>query len=178
MFVLGGATTGLWLASTGLVRLERAFVLSLAGSCSFCSKDRSEVYALVGTAGRSEKICDECVGLGCDIVAAEMGGIYTPPDAHRSSRSTPDDEQFQQRVGEALDRLATGRETPHGDALQSDLRRIIESVRHMPFDLDRCSFCDAHRNNVMKLVSGPRVFICDTCLGEATAVVAHVLRHA
>jgi len=65
MFLLGGATAGLWLASTGLVRLERNFMLSIAGSCSFCGKDRREARALVGTAGHATKICDECVDLCC-----------------------------------------------------------------------------------------------------------------
>jgi ATP-dependent protease Clp ATPase subunit len=40
----------------------------------------------------------------------------------------------------------------------------------------QCSFCGAHRADVAKLISGPRVFICDRCVGDATAVVAHVLR--
>lgn len=177
MFLLGGATTGLWLASTGLVRLERSFMLSLAGSCSFCGKDRAEVHALVGTAGHSEKICDECVGLCCDILGEEVG-IQAPRDVHRYAPPSFDDEQFQQHVGEILQRLAAERETSRSDGLRNDLRRSFDPGRHAPLDMFRCSFCGAHRKDVMKLISGPRVFICDTCVGEATAVVTHVLRTA
>lgn len=46
MFLLGGAATGVWLASTGLVTLERNFALSLGGSCSFGGKAQRDVRAL------------------------------------------------------------------------------------------------------------------------------------
>jgi transcription elongation factor Elf1 len=177
MFLLGGATTGLWLASTGLVRLQRSFVLSLAGSCSFCGKDRAEVHALVGTAGHATRICDDCIGLCCDILAEEVG--IRSPEVPANVPPTPEDLAFQQRVGEALQRFAAERESRQGDALLDDLQRALTSrAPESVFDLFRCSFCGAHRREVMKLISGPRVFICDACVGEATAIVTHVLRAA
>src|SRR4029079_15738765 len=39
-----------------------------------------------------------------------------------------------------------------------------------------CSFCDRPRREVAKLMSGPRVFICDSCVGEAGGAMAHLLR--
>jgi hypothetical protein len=39
-----------------------------------------------------------------------------------------------------------------------------------------CSFCDRPRHEVAKLISGPRVFICDSCVAEAGAAMAHLLR--
>ena len=179
MFLLGGATTGLWLASAGLVRLERSFVLSLAGSCSFCGKDRAQARALVGTAGHSEKICDECVGLCCEIIAEEMQ--YESLErgvVHRELPPSLDDEQFQQRVGEILQGIAAEREASRIDGLLADLRRSLDPGRRASLDMYRCTFCDAHRRDVMKLIAGPRIFICDGCVGEATAVVSHVLRMA
>lgn len=178
MFLLGGATTGLWLASTGLVQLERTFVMSLAGSCSFCGKDRAEVHALVGTAGHATKICDECIGLCCEIIGEDVGvpsprdqQAYAPPPSF-------EDESFQEHVAEVLRRLAEERESSRSDALMKQLRRSFDPVRHASIDIFRCSFCGAHRKDVMKLISGPRVFICDTCVAEATSVVSHVLRIA
>jgi hypothetical protein len=99
MFVLGGATTGLWLASTGLVRLDRGFVLALAGSCSFCGKDRAQTNALLGTAGCSVKICDECVGLCCEIISEEMD--LSAHEPRREGHPSVEDEAFQQRVAES-----------------------------------------------------------------------------
>src|ERR1043165_2199976 len=71
LFLLGGATTGIWLAPTGLVRFERRLLLTVAGSCTFCGKTGAEVLTLVGTAGRSVRICDEGMGWCCDILAEE-----------------------------------------------------------------------------------------------------------
>jgi hypothetical protein len=34
----------------------------------------------------------------------------------------------------------------------------------------------AARRDVAKLISGPLVFICDGCVGDAAAVASHVLR--
>jgi hypothetical protein len=167
MFVLGGAATGLWLASTELVRLERNVVLALAGRCSFCGKERDEVHALVGTVGRATKICDECIGLFWEVLGEEFG--------IRSTReSTAQDELFQQRVGDMLQRVAAERESASREALMDDLRRSLHPYESL--DTLRCSFCDAHRVDVTRMIAGPRVYICDTCVGEATAVVSHVLR--
>jgi len=163
MFLLGGATTGLWLASTGLVRLERTFMLSLAGSCSFCGKDRAQVHALVGTAGNSTKICDDCVGL-CWEILSEEAGIPASRNVHQQVPPCLEDEEFQQRVGPILERLATESESSHSDLLLNDLRRAFEQRHQASFDF-RCSFCGAERREVMKLISGPRVFICDACVG-------------
>jgi hypothetical protein len=177
MFLLGGATTGLWLASTGLVRLERTFMLSLGGLCSFCGKADRDVRALVGTAGHFHKICDECVGLSCEILGEQLG-IKSPRDLHRYVHTSFEDEQFQAHVGAILQRLADERESARSDALLNDLRRSFSSDLPGSFERFRCSFCNAHRSEVAKLISGPRVFICDGCVGDATAVVAHVLRTA
>jgi hypothetical protein len=53
-------------------------------------------------------------------------------------------------------------------------RRAPEASSAMPEFC--CSFCDKHRREVTKLISGPRVFICDGCVGEAVGVMSHVLR--
>jgi len=87
--LLGTATTGIWLASTGLVRLERRFVLALGGSCSFCGKDRAETKMLVGTFGRPTKICDECVGLCCEIIAEETAKEHSAPPLERNPINVP-----------------------------------------------------------------------------------------
>jgi hypothetical protein len=176
MFLLGGATTGLWLASTGLVRLERRFVMSLAGPCSFCGKDRAEVKALVGTAGHATRICDECLGLCWDIIGEEIR-LTPPSELHGYEPLSFEDEQFQERVGEVLRGLADAREASRRDALLNDLHRSLEPAQRTWIDF-QCSFCGAHRKDVVKLISGPRVFICDVCVADATAVVSHVLRTA
>jgi len=35
-----------------------------------------------------------------------------------------------------------------------------------------CSFCGKRRREVRKLISGPRVFICDECVGLCNDILA------
>jgi ATP-dependent protease Clp ATPase subunit len=152
------------------------FVLAYTGSCSFCGKDRSEVRALVGTVGRAASICSECIGLCWDILAEEVdraapGDLWgdVEVDAVRVG-----DEAFEALTTAVLRRLAETREARNAAAM-NDTRGSFDPVRRA-MDGFRCSFCDAHRADVLKLVSGPRVFICDRCVCDATAVVTPVLR--
>jgi len=135
------------------------------------------VNALVGTAGHSTTICDECLDLCWDIIGHGVG-IQSPQDGHRYVQPSFEDEAFQQRVGEILQRLAAEREASRSDALLNDLRRSLDTDRRASLEQFRCSFCGADSRDVAKMISGPRVYICDTCIGEATAVVSHVLRMA
>jgi ClpX C4-type zinc finger protein len=171
MLLLGGATTGIWLASTGLVHLERRFVLAISGSCSFCGNDRAETKTLVGTIGRPAKICNECIALSCDILAEEMERDPVPVrESQPSSNALSED-----RLAEILRRVATERDLGYTDALLDDLRRFFEPDR-AKVEVFKCSFCDTDRQDVAKLINGPGVSICDACVGDATAIVAHVLR--
>lgn len=194
LLLLGGATTGIWLASTGLVRFERRLLLTLAGTCSFCGKAGAEVLTLVGTAGRSARICDECMVLCCDILADEGLRSVVPSDlleAFRLAEKRRTAEVQRQRAAEheaflclpEAERQAILLE--HQRRLDESLRRIIERA-HSQMALSRlplpppprvmpvCSFCD--RREVAKMISGPRVFICDSCVAEAAGAMAHLLR--
>jgi hypothetical protein len=41
------------------------------GTCAWCSKTEPEVRKLLGRA--TAALCDECIGLACDILDAELG---------------------------------------------------------------------------------------------------------
>jgi hypothetical protein len=172
LFMLGGGAAGIWLASTGLIRLERRLVLALGGECSFCGKKHREVRTLLGTFDRPWKICDECVELCTSILAEERDWASrrraAPPPPLDAAADAAD-----ATVAETLRRLAEepGRE----DSILDDLRRSF-TPRPRVVEEFRCSFCDADRRDVEKLIAGPRVFICDGCSADAAAVVAHVLR--
>jgi hypothetical protein len=165
LFLLGGATAGIWLASTGLIRLERTFVLKHAGGCSFCGKTARDVLAIAGVTGRSCQICDECVGLCCDILDGD--GVRFRRD------STADIEARLPQDREALARFLAEIEEQRRsyDAQSLDLSSSRSVLTEFA-----CSFCDRPRSEVAKLISGPRVFICDGCTGEAAGVLSHVLR--
>jgi hypothetical protein len=57
------------------------------------------------------------------------------------------------------------------DAIQARLEAPSQRrpARQMPF---HCSFCDRSHQDVRKLISGPRVFICDDCTGDAAGLLA------
>jgi hypothetical protein len=205
LFILGGATTGIWLAPTGLVRFERTFLLTVAGSCSFCGKSGADVIALVGTSGRSARICDECVGLCCDIVAEESARSLLPSDVFEafrlaSERRTAEYDRRAAAKHEAFLRLpeaerqaillAQQRATEES---RKEFQRVMEALKRedqersllgisrvvpppQPKPEFACSFCDRPKHEVARLISGARVFICDTCVGEAGGAMLHLLR--
>jgi ATP-dependent Clp protease ATP-binding subunit ClpX len=35
-----------------------------------------------------------------------------------------------------------------------------------------CSFCDRGQREVQKLIAGPQVYVCDSCIGDAMALLA------
>ena len=199
MLLLGGATAGIWLASTGLVHFERRLLLTVAGSCSFCGKKGAEVLTLVGTAGRSVKICDECVGLCCNICAEEGHRLAVPSDVLAvfrlaDERRTAEMERRLAAEHEAFLRLPEAERQALVLAQQRHIEevwRLLEAAKrqeqephtilHVPPPPSvvpefACSFCDRPRREVAKLISGPRVFICDSCVAEAAGAMAHLLR--
>lgn len=114
--------------------------------CSFCGAPAAQRKAMAGTSWAAVQICDECLGLCYAILAQDVLGENVPDI---SSKDIP------------------------LDTLESLITRVEEAARSAPplalegkmrFD---CSFCGATRKDVAKLISGPRVFICETCVAEA-----------
>jgi hypothetical protein len=164
MLLLGGGATGVWLASTGLVRLERRFMIALGGTCSFCGKDRAQVQTLFGQRGIPERICDECVGLCFDIVWEDQDPMVPTPSEGMLLAEADDD-----AVADTLQELAAAQNSRHVDELVDRFRRSLLAERPY-FREFQCSFCARSRSDVAKLISGPRVFICDVCVGDAVAI--------
>jgi ATP-dependent protease Clp ATPase subunit len=108
------------------VRFERRLLLTVAGSCSFCGKAGAQVLTLVGTAGRSVRICDECVGLCCNIVAEECPRAAVPSDVLEAFRLADD-----RRTAERDRRLAAEHEA---------FLRLQEAERQAIIQAARCHF--------------------------------------
>jgi ATP-dependent protease Clp ATPase subunit len=145
-------------------------VLQMAGACSFCGKDRREVFGIAGVVGSEARICDECIGLCFDIVSEEE------EDRQQDTRppSEPDPAQLveQSRVSRLIDEaLAAIAKRP----IASELQALLSGARHLPppkFRPFHCSFCDRAKQDVRKLIAGPRVFICDDCTGDAAGILS------
>src|SRR5262245_32687149 len=93
LWLCGASGAGIYLAGAGLFELPKRMVLKLAGQCSFCGKERREVFGMAGVVGREARICDECVGLCYDIIGkdAAMERVQGPPPAPRPP-NPPSDE--------------------------------------------------------------------------------------
>lgn len=170
LWLVGASSAGIFMARTGLIELPRNMVLQLAGTCSFCGKDRREVFGLAGIMSRAERICDECIGLCFDILGEEIEEIEK---AARVAGKPP----MAAAEGEFERLLLSASSDPAADP-----REIVARLQQLVAPPDRrvdlgvrdfhCSFCDRSRSDVRKLISGPRVFICDDCTGDAGGLLA------
>jgi hypothetical protein len=180
LLLLGGATAGMWLASTGLVTLDRRFVLQLGGSCSFCGVPAHELRALTGVAGRPPRICDECVGVCCEILTEEGVPVEPPPPPVLSTEvpahEQPTNEAMQRYMELSAQISAATQRGDYGAIRQLAEEFVGKRVLPGPMSEFQCSFCDASRKDVRKLITGPRVFICDDCVVDAAGTVTRILR--
>ena len=51
-------------------------------------------------------------------------------------------------------------------------RRPVRRGDGAPGTMMKCSFCGKHHEQARKLIAGPRVWICDECIGKAGRVIA------
>jgi len=77
-----------------------------------------------------------------------------------------DDDRFRVQIAAILVSLAAQRERRVGG---------LSGPPSAP-DAPRCSFCDLHGGAVAKLVNGPRVHICETCVATAAQTIGDELR--
>lgn len=134
-----------------------------------------ETWAIVGVPGRHWRICDECVHMCCEILGEEVGLHYAP--------RTPNEPVFDEEgLAEILRRLQE--EQTSQESLLADARAVLQPWRSAAPVEFYCSFCDAPRKDVAKLIYGPRESprdltkgpsICNACVGDSVATVAHVL---
>jgi hypothetical protein len=171
LWLCGASTAGIYLAKTGLIELPRRMVLQMAGRCSFCGKDRREVFGIAGTVGREQRICDECIGLCFDILAEEAEKQQKDRRSLGLPVSSPtswgDDE-----LERVLRAAATDGADPRELIERIQARLETPTKRTGGMSAFRCSFCDRSGQDVRKLISGPRVFICDDCTGDAGGLLA------
>ena len=176
--ICGGGIAGIWLAGTGLVRLPAKMIFAMSGSCSFCGKEVREVFGLAGITHRNVRVCDECIELCFDILAEEAGIEFPVPPRAESGADPLDEEGIKDpELLAKLLRLVTAGQ--RGDRLIDALARAIVGsddalivpprARSRIYDLV-CSFCGKSQHEVVKLIAGPTVYICDGCIGDSGAL--------
>lgn len=170
-----------------MTRLERTFVVSAGSHCSFCGHPRRERRALVEAVGAKPQICDECIVLCWEILADQLGEDLRPSEPWVQSEPLPErppvDDETRERQRAAFERMraeAEARWTAGLDAREIEARKAREMALQerlrAEFAVARCSFCDATREEVRKLISGPRAYVCDACVSDATTAMTKALR--
>jgi ATP-dependent protease Clp ATPase subunit len=113
--------------------------------CSFCGKRQREVRKLIS--GPRVFICNECVVL-CREIIGPTAPVETPGQPERTTADFP-----AQPAPEDED--VTAKKKPPDD-------------RH-------CSFCAKDRSEVVRIVAGPTVYICNECIGLCEDILAEEL---
>ena len=112
-----------------------------------------------------------------DILAEEMG-IEPPVPPRAESGADPVEAALKDSdlLAKLFRRVAAGESgDPVVDALARAMIRSDDVVMVPPMCRPRiedltCSFCDKSQRDVVKLIAGPTVYICDGCIGDAGAL--------
>jgi hypothetical protein len=163
--------TGIWLMATGLVWLPGKLVFAMSGSCSFCGKEAREIFGLTGVTQRNIRVCDECINKCLAIIAEQIGikpslPAWAEPDIDPLYEGINDPEL----LARVVRHLASERRNRLIDALATAILPSNDAVIGPPRSGLQCSFCEKSQAEVMTLVAGPTVFICDGCIGDATVL--------
>ena len=171
--------TGLWLAGTGLIRLSRRMVVAFAGRCSFCNRATGTVFGLAGIVGRPDLICNQCIEVCLDILkddplATTASGAHPPPTDHLMSDGGF--EPSESEIEEVLRCLERSRSDAEPGSQLEQLRGLLAGSAKGPKARHKqtlaCSFCDRNQHETQKLIAGPRILICDTCVADAAALIS------
>lgn|SRR5262245_61174512 len=179
--LIGASLPGLWLDGTGLIQIPKRMVIALSGQCSFCGKNAKEVFGLAGVAGRSVRICNECIDICLEIYRDDLlYGEYSPTPV---PPPPPPDVVVSSDNAEAFDFVFTGlardrwvpRTKEELEGLMAELGKLLnQPATDMPKTEHHslvCSFCDRKAAEVQKLVAGPQIYICELCVGDALAIL-------
>jgi hypothetical protein len=167
------------------------FIVSRVGACSFCGQRDHEASAFASVAGRAHSICGMCLGLCLDITCEydkreERAGLAAQLASFEPTREVDEEMVRKLRSGDVEGLVKGLRERGYSSVDPEEVRAVVDSLqrpRSCPFHFGRvdgaagqaCSFCDSVRVDVVKLVEGPGVAICDRCIDEASADVLQAM---
>jgi ClpX C4-type zinc finger len=166
------------------------FLVSHVGACSFCGKRDHEASAFASLAGRAHSICGMCLSLCLDITCEydkreERAGLAAQLASFEPRREVDEEMVRKLRSGDVEGIINGLREQGHSNDDLEKIRAVVsrQSPRSCPVHVGRvdgtaeetCSFCDSVRVDVVKLVEGPGVTICDRCIDNASADVLRAM---
>jgi hypothetical protein len=178
--LIGAAVPGFWVDGIGLIELPRQMVITISGHCSFCGKDAREVFGLAGVLRRHARICSECIDICLEILMDDMRMVALAVDSRypdhilESSESSDafDFEALGIKRNDDLRRIGVDQEA----FMEIILKHLDQSKLpdpHGPKKISHlaCSFCDRKQSETKKLIAGPKIYICEICIGDAAALI-------
>jgi len=163
------------------------FIVSRTGTCSFCGQRNQEASAFAGIAGRAHRICGMCLSLCLDVMCEydkreERAALAAQLAAFEPRREFDEKMVQKLRAGDVEGVVEDLRERGYSNVDVAEIRALLDSrqnPRSCPIHAGRvdgaaegaCSFCDSARKEVVKLIEGPGVTICDRCIDDASADV-------
>jgi hypothetical protein len=137
-------------------------VTAAEDACSFCGTPRRKVEKLLAAPGRSF-ICDACV--------ERAAGELSPVDLAECDFCRQATESAFERNGALIcaECVRTCERIIDPPAEAAEAKRTVMRRRS---PVMRCSFCNASQAQVEKLVAGPGVYICGSCVAAAQEVAS------
>jgi len=115
-------------------------------ACAFCGKVEDDVDWMVGEPGR--RICGECVDLCRRMLEDATAGAEASQPREDAAASPP---------AEAPVAPAPARAPPPAPS---------RTLRRRGRQADHCAYCGRHKSDIVRLIAGPKVSICDTCVHD------------
>ena len=167
--------------------------------CTFCGKSQGDIRNLI--AGPTVYICNECIRMYQNLISKETGDFPTTPMLAKtavklglglkSARRWALITRFLTTLtnlgcslrGRGSRRPSTSLIVPRNICrrailLARELKRFPENDQESSPTTKRhqrdlcCSFCGETRDDVLKLVGGPTVYICDECIDLCHDIIA------
>jgi ATP-dependent protease Clp ATPase subunit len=174
--LIGASVPGLWLNGVGLIQLPRKMVISLSGHCSFCGKEAKSVFGLAGVIGRPTRICNECIDICFEILLDDIQMMLVPPYPDEQTEEAGSAISIDFEPEGLIRNVKVPQTRAELNAFTDQLRRLLDQTEKNQEPRKRsaepsCSFCDLEQSKVKKLIAGPQTYICESCIGDAAALI-------
>ena len=124
--------------------------------CSFCSKSIAAEGSLAREGGTGHQICEPCIKRCFEVYEEKTAGLKEQlAELLQIREKIPDSKELDERISATRAALA-------GNPPLLDVSRNLS-----------CSFCAARERDVKTLLAAPTLYICDGCVGAASAVLTH-----
>lgn len=139
--------------------------------CSFCGVPHPHRHVIVTNAARTRWVCEECIRLCGEILGEELAAVQRPDDPNPIELPAVDAPAFLEQLNCVM-RAIDDERAARGMSFLVDASRKVEPepLVRAPRPVAQCSFCSRPETDVVRLISGKKVYICEGCVLSAAHV--------